>query len=274
MWKWVLIGALVLFFVPGFVLLAVPGDFYSSLSFELIAPKEPTALGKRYVEEIRHKDFVPVEKALNRKYATPRLPSVLAELSAQFPVGEPRAVRLVGFNWLELAKGQKIYTLFYEYYYPNDHVVAKVLLSEGDGLTVVEGLHISRVDEQTLQAREFGFRGKTPGHFLYLATLLAVYVFTLVSVFYCMKTPIPHFKWAWVIFVMLGFVTFRFNWATGNLTIQPFSFLLCSVGFIKVPLGPLILQAAIPVGAIVFWLRRSLWLEAGGPDIRSEASAQ
>ncbi len=270
MWKWVLVGALVLVFVPSFVFLTLTGNFFPNYSIGFLVPKAPAALGQGYVEAVRHRDFAPVQKALNRKYVTAQLPSVLGNLSAQFPAGEPSAIRVTHVHWTLLAKGQRIYTLVYEYDYPHDNVMAKVVISQGDGLTILEGLHVWRLDEQMRRANRLSFSGKTPVHFLFLTALLAVYAFTLVTAFYCMKTPIPRFKWAWVIFVLIGFVTFRFNWASGAFGVQPISLLLCSIGIQKAPLDPVILELAVPIGAILFWWRRSVWLEAAGPDLRRE----
>lgn len=82
-------------------------------------------------------------------------------------------------------------------------------------------------------------------------------VFVISVLAACLRTRIAKRKWLWMIFIALGFVQFTFNWTTGGLGVQPVSMLLFGAGFVRAgPYGPLILQLAIPVGAIVFLAKR------------------
>ncbi len=269
MGKWIVVGVLILLYVPGFALLAVPGNFYSKISLDWLAPKKDVAQAKDYVEAVRKRDFTPVEKALAHKFVTPKLPAMLTKLAEQFPPGKPVSVRLVNYDWKSV-NGQKTTRLTLEYDYPSASAVAEVMLRSRGGKTILYGLHVVPVNQSLAKANAFTFAGKSPMHYGVAVAMAIAFFFTLISVFYCMKTPIPRFKWVWVIFVLVGFVTLHFNWTTGYLSVQPISFLLCSVGFREQPMGPVIMELSIPLGAILFWFRRRRWLEAAENAARTE----
>jgi len=61
----------------------------------------------------------------------------------------------------------------------------------------------------------------------------------------------------WIIFILFGFVTFSLNWTTGEFEIQLISIKLFGVGIIKLGIiAPWIVSFSIPIGAIIFWIKR------------------
>ena len=93
-------------------------------------------------------------------------------------------------------------------------------------------------------------------HYLVFAACIAVPAFILVALVVCIRSRIRR-KWLWIIFILLGFVQFRFDWATGHFEIQPISFALFGASaFRPSPYAPWILGFAIPVGAIIFLVSR------------------
>ncbi|HAI69239.1 MAG TPA: hypothetical protein DCM38_07375, partial [Gammaproteobacteria bacterium] len=64
-----------------------------------------------------------------------------------------------------------------------------------------------------------------------------------------------------LIFILFGFVNVTVNWTTGGINIDPLSILLLGAGFRKVGLyGPVLISVAIPLGAIIFMIKRKKWL--------------
>lgn len=81
----------------------------------------------------------------------------------------------------------------------------------------------------------------------------------LVALIVCIRSRIRR-KWLWIIFILLGFVQFRFDWSSGQFNVQPASLMLFGASFMRLgPYAPWILGFAIPVGAITFLLLRR-WL--------------
>jgi hypothetical protein len=71
-------------------------------------------------------------------------------------------------------------------------------------------------------------------------------------------TPMARRKWLWVIFAMLGFTSLNLNWTTGQLS---YEFLTVIAPPARAGTGsgfytPWNVQIGLPLGAIVFWLRR------------------
>jgi hypothetical protein len=68
-------------------------------------------------------------------------------------------------------------------------------------------------------------------------------------------------KWLWIIFILIGFGKLSLNWTTGQILFNPLSFYvqLFSVAVIKHgPYAPWIFSISIPLGAIIFFLKKIL----------------
>jgi hypothetical protein len=70
------------------------------------------------------------------------------------------------------------------------------------------------------------------------------------------RTKMPGRKWPWVLFVALGFGQLAVNWTTGEWALNLLSVQVFSASATAAPYGPWILAVSLPVGAIVFLLRR------------------
>jgi hypothetical protein len=120
---------------------------------------------------------------------------------------------------------------------------------------------------QSLQEyNRFALVGKNAIHYIVLSLVVAVPLFIVYALVLCLKTPIARRKWLWMLFIALGFSRLSFNWTDGAYKIQPISFSLLGAGFLKAgPYAPWIFTVAVPVGAIVFLVkRRSLVPQSAG----------
>ena len=58
--------------------------------------------------------------------------------------------------------------------------------------------------------------------------------------------------------MLFGIISFRLNWTTGDFEFQLLNIRLLGAGFLRSgTVAPWILSFAIPVGAILFWIKRS-----------------
>jgi hypothetical protein len=109
---------------------------------------------------------------------------------------------------------------------------------------------------------------------LVFAVWLAVPLLIIVALIICIRSRIRR-KWLWIIFILLGFIRFRFDWASGHFDVQPVSVALFGASFFRPsPYAPWILGFAIPVGAIIFLIsRRRLLLEDATQQAKSSDAA-
>ena len=156
-------------------------------------------------------------------------------------------------------KETTIYSLAYEYEYeyPNSlwvYYTFQILKKDND--FEVQTFNINPSDHSLSLDYEFTFKNKSFRHFLWLFFSIIIPLFILTTIVFIIKTPIKK-KWLWIIFILIGFVSFSLNWTTGEFGISPISFKLLGAGFIKSGIiAPWIISFSIPFGAIFFWIKR------------------
>lgn len=85
---------------------------------------------------------------------------------------------------------------------------------------------------------------------LMMLIILSTVIYALVL---CINTDIERRKWLWIIFIMIGFFSFEFNWNTQSFGFNLFNISLLSVGWFKAScFSPLVLNFGIPIGALIF----------------------
>lgn len=149
------------------------------------------------------------------------------------------------------------YQLSYEYEF-NDLWVyyTFTLLSTEDGFAVYN-FNFAPYPDSLRLANEFKFEGKGIAHYFFFGLSILIPLFILTSLAFSIKTPLKR-KWLWIIFILMGFMSFNFNWTTGVLDLNPMNFKLFGAGVKKSSMvGPWTLSFAIPLGAIMFWFKRS-----------------
>ncbi len=88
----------------------------------------------------------------------------------------------------------------------------------------------------------------------------------LASLILRIRTKIGKRKWLWIVFIPFGFGRLSFNWTTGRVLFNPLSvhFQLLGAAAVKHGLyAPWIISISVPLGAIVFLIRRKRLAAAG-----------
>ena len=150
-----------------------------------------------------------------------------------------------------------VYELSYEYEYQDLWVYYNFQIREKKERFTVLGLNISPENESLRGIYDFDFQDKDWVQFLFFFLMIAVPIFILVSIVFLFKTPMRR-KWLWVIFMLLGFFPFKMNWETGDFGLQLLSVQILGASFVKGGvLLPWLVSFSIPVGAILFWFKRT-----------------
>ncbi len=163
--------------------------------------------------------------------------------------------------------------LEYEYEYENDWAYFTIDMINEGGVIKVQGFNGNGFQESLVKANSFSIKDKSFGHYLTLILITVIPLFILTTIVFITITPIKR-KVLWIIFALFGIFAIHFNWETGDfmLIIREISpdgkmemvksaFLKISIlgaGFTRPSvLHPWIMHFAIPVGAILFWIRRA-----------------
>lgn len=223
-----------------------------------LAPPEQQALAKGYFADIQARHFAPVEANFAPQYRSAALPAGLAKVAGLFPAESPRSVKLVGATAIRFGDHTRT-DMTFEYEFPHGWVVAEMVLDTKAGRTEIEGIHVVPQADSLEHANTFRLEGKTPLHYGMLALTIAIVAFTAATALVALFSRIPRRKWLWIIFVLLGFGQFSFNWTTGAVHYNVLSVLVFGASYAQQFYGPAILSFGFPLGAILFWERRRQW---------------
>jgi hypothetical protein len=225
---------------------------------EKFVPKDDDAFARRFLDTVRAGDYAGADQMLDASLRGEKSASGLHELNKVLAHGEPVSVEVIGFNLIskETPTGTARTTnLSYQIRFRDSWVAGDVSVGHPSGPPTVLSWQFQPIPDSLEGLNRFTFAGKSLVHYLVFAACIAVPAFILVALIVCIRSRIRH-KWLWIIFILLGLVAFRFDWASGQFDVQPISFLLFGASAFRVGYAPWILSFAIPVGAIIFLLLR------------------
>lgn len=243
-------------------------------TIEAMAPQEEAAQGQQVIAQLAARDFASVQAHLDPTLQTPGTAAQLVEVANHIPAGTPKHVQLIGFNTLH-QKTDVQSSFAYEYEYDDQWMVAQVMFSRKAGQLLIAGVHVNREAQSQRAVHALSLAGKGPLHVLMLGLSVLVPLFILTTLVICYRTPVPKRKVLWCVFIAVGLVQFTLNWTSGAINVQALTFMVLGAGFMQAsPYTPLLLSVAVPVGAVVFLLKRRSWLAAPAPAAVQDFPAQ
>jgi hypothetical protein len=219
-----------------------------------LAPTDQDSVGRQYVEDIRDRNFTPVQNALAPGVEVPE--EALMGLATFLYAGEaPKSVTIVTRN-VASEDGVMHYDLGYQYQFAKDLRLIELNLVKTGSATKIAGLHTYAITVPLQQINAFGFRFKSRQHFVFLAVFALMALFTLFTAVVCWRTQMGRTKGLWLLIILLGFGELAINWTSGAIyydlvALEPFA-----VGFYRDLSGVWTLQIGFPLGAILFWIFR------------------
>jgi hypothetical protein len=126
-----------------------------------------------------------------------------------------------------------------------------------DGKTMITTARFDRLPSSLEEMNRFTFRDKGWIHYGFFLAVIGIPLFILFALVVCVRSKIRR-KWLWVVFTLLGLITLRLNWTTGQTDYQIFSFQLFGASALAAgSYAPWIFGVSLPIGAIVFLVKRS-----------------
>jgi hypothetical protein len=186
------------------------------------------------------------------------------------------STRVVGAQ-TNTVDGVRHVNLTYELHSARGWSLANVATVDSADTWFVEGVTARQLDRPLEQLTEFGFRGKSTRHYLWLfLTILAAAMSLSTACWIATRRQMPK-RWRWVLASLLGIGAFSINWATGEVGFSPVNIQLAAAALTRAgPVAPWILTFGLPVGAVAALLRYRRWsrtaLAADNPH-RSEPQA-
>ena len=219
------------------------------------ASPEDQANAKEVIDHLRNGDFEEIEKATDSSIGGSSLHDTLVQMAALIPKGDPTSVKLVGAHTMHGPPGTTK-DLTFEYDFSGKWLALSVATLEKAGRTTIVGLHVYPETTSLEEENHFSWAGKTAIQYVVLALAVLFPLLTLYALVLCVKTKLPGRKWPWIVFILLGVGKLSVNWTTGAWGMTLLAVQLFSASAIAPLYGPWIMAVSLPLGAIVFLLRR------------------
>jgi hypothetical protein len=228
--------------------------------FDRFIPKEYADFSTEFLSLFQKEDFAAIEKSLDPKLAGPGLRPRLEQMAGAFPKETPKSVRVLGSESFTRNDVTTV-NMTVEYEYSRTWVLATLRFAKTNDTKVVTGANVRQIPESLEYTNRFALQGKSTRHYLMLAATILVPLFVVYALVLAIRTPIPKRKWLWIAFILLGVATFSLNWTTGAGNVVPVSVQLLGASFAKMgPAAPVVLSVSIPLGAIIFLMKRRRWI--------------
>lgn len=221
-----------------------------------IASPAEQATARKYIDELRSLDFGDIEKAIDPTIADGIAGGTLAKMAALIPNGTPTSVQLVGANRFSSESTGTTLNLTYEYQFGTQYLLANVATKAKNGVLTIVGFRVLPESASLESQNKFNLSGKSALHHGVLGAAIAMAIFTLVVLVVCIRTKIRRRKWLWILFVLFGFGKLSVNWTTGQWGVMVLAAQLFSASARAGFFGPWIVSVSLPVGAVIFLMRR------------------
>lgn len=216
-----------------------------------IAPDDIQQASRKAYTDLKAGRFEQVRERLRDELKGRDLDGEFRRMAAAIPDGPEPDVTAVDFHAYAGTGGTR-YDITYRYDYPGQWVQARFGWSRDNGDLRLTGIAVNAFDSTANDADTFTLEGKGPFHYLVLLLAASVFTVSFVALFKCVFRRGLRRKWAWALFIVLGFGAFAFNWTTGAWRLSLLNVQLMSVAALRPFAGPWTITIAVPVGALVF----------------------
>lgn len=218
---------------------------------------EKQKIARDYIQRLQDGDLEALATELDPALRKGNEVELLRSMRAMIPPGAPTVTDLVGYQWNRTLQ-ESNYNVTFQFGYGSKWIAINAAWRELTGAPrQITGMRVVPLERSLQETNAFTFRRAGPAHYLFFGAVIIVPLFILGTLVACIRTRIPRRKWLWIIFVLLGFVQFSFNWSTGAMDYRLLSFHLFGASAMTSGLYmPWVLSFSLPVGAIAFWFKR------------------
>jgi hypothetical protein len=237
------------------LLLALSGCGDPTSLIRKFTPPEDEAIATNYIAKLRQNQFEPIQKDLDPSLKNVITQDTLVKMAAAIPAQDPISVKVIGAQQVRNPGLYRI-NLSFEYQFPSKWLLINVATQKRDGVSTIIGFHIYPLSDSLENLNKFTLAGKNLLQYATLAFAILIPVFTLYALVLCIRTKMEKRKWLWIIFITIGIGKFTVNWTTGQWNIAPLFFQFFGAGAFAPPYGAWLISISLPLGAILFLLRR------------------
>lgn len=249
-------------------ILFVGCDFKEQLKKQLekFVPKEADKFARAYIDILREGDFEQAEKLLDPQVVTSKTRSKLQEGANLLKKGELISMEIVGVNIFE-TKDKSRNSLTYQLQFKDTWLLVIVIVDDISGKQQIYGVNVKTIPKSLEEINAFTLSGKSFRHYIILLLAAFIPVFMIYTIVLCVRTKMKR-KWLWIILILIGVGKYNFNWTSGQMGYQPISLLIPgTLAFKGGPYAPWIISISIPLGALLFILKRRKMRKSESVDV-------
>ena len=228
-----------------------------------MTPSGDEQAAKSYIDMLREHKFGQIEKDIAPEIKMPNLHNQLVEMAKLIPAQDPTSVKVVGANTFRSPNLYKS-NITFEYQFSDKWLLANVAIEKKDGVSTIIGFNIRSLPDSLENSNKFRLGGRSVLQYAVLVGAVLIPLFSLYALVFCARARIPNRKWLWIIFILFGIGKFSVNWTTGQWGFMPISFQLFSASAFAPVYGAWIFSISLPLGAILFLLRRRSFSQVDG----------
>jgi hypothetical protein len=251
--------------LAGILLLSVLSGCNAKSVMDHVAPETVQEL-KTNFDHLRHGQYDQVESALDPGIERSSARTNLTKMAALIPAQEPVSVKTVGaFARCDTRTGCDT-RVTVEYEFPTKWVITQMVVHSKDGKSTVTSFRVQQESESLEAANRFTLRGRRPVQYLILGAgivSIAVMIYALVL---CIRTPMRKRKWLWIIVTLLGVGKLGVDWTTGQISYHILWIAILPAGMGSQLYGAWIVTVSLPLGALLFLVRRERLRKADTPE--------
>ena len=251
-------------FALAIALIVITACSYDNMA-DLLIPKDESKFAQDYLTKLRAKDFQYIRSFLSPDTLAEVNDETLYEVAGYFRTGEPISEKIVGSDVYQSGDYWEGNFTF-EYEFESGWNIASVAVVRVGDRHEVANFSVYQTDTSLAELNAFTLKGKSSFQYFFLITTIMVFLFILATVYACARTPISNRKWLWIIFILLGVGVARIDWTTGQYAVQLLGIQLFGASAIAAgPYAPWVISYSVPLGAILFWLKRDQFLATRCP---------
>jgi hypothetical protein len=232
-----------------------------------ITPAEDEMFARARVDLLRQHRLEQIEQELDPSISDSNAKDTLTTMAGLFPADEPKSIKVVDVKFLH-SPNSSSHSLTLEYEYPQTWLLVNISIKRMNGLSTIAAFSVTPIADSLESINKFSLVGKSALQYMILGLALAGPVFCVFVLIVCLRTKNQHLKWLWAIFILFGVGRLAINWTTRELTFTPMAVHIPCASATAVPAyGPWVVAISLPLGAILFLIKRSWSLTPG--EVRS-----
>ncbi|GEM_PF-861950 len=227
-----------------------------------MAPKESDQFAREYINLVRNENYDKAIKLFDPQFVNDGSISTFKIIHTYLDNGKLLSTELIDYRGTSFKaisgnlKSYKMQTFVYQLHFEKAWVIVNITLKYQDNKLMIYNFSVNEIPKPISELNAFTLSNKTLVHYVILLLAILIPIFIVFSIILCARTKMKK-KWLWIIFISLGIGQLSVNWATGQLGFQMLQLQLLGAGCIRSGLyGPWILTVGMPVGAIIFFVKR------------------